>query len=88
MDRKQQQSEFIYQVGFLLRPVLDVVNHPDNFDGAERRQVRARFDVDHYALLNKLKEFCSGEPGADYRTEWHDIQRPWHICTTPYRLSF
>ena len=76
MDRKAQQADFIFQMGLLLKPVLDIVQQPQKYTDAERRQVRAQFDVDHQRLQNAISEFCSAEPGAEYSIERHDIQKP------------
>lgn len=76
MDRKEQQADFLVQVGFLLKPVLDVIDHPEQYDATERARIRARFHVDFEKFRSAVKGFCNSEPGAAYLQEWHDINHP------------
>jgi len=76
VDRKTKQADFIFQMGLLLKPVLDIIREPAKFDDAERRHVRARFHVDHQELQNDIHGFCTSDPGAEYAVELHDIQGP------------
>lgn len=76
MNRKTEQADFIYKVGLLLQPVLEVVKSPKQFDQSERARIRGKFDVEQQKLLNELNKFCKGEEGIEYRKEMHDIQSP------------
>jgi hypothetical protein len=61
VDRKQQQADVIFQIGLVLKPVLDVVQQPERFDTTERARIRAQFHVDHQQLQNALNEFCKAD---------------------------
>ena len=76
MNRKKEQAEFIYKVGLVLQPVLEIVKNPKQFDQIERARVRGKFDVEQQKLLNELNKFCKDEEGVEYRKEMHDIQTP------------
>lgn len=74
MNRKQQQADFIYQVGLVLKPIIDLAQEPENFDRAARSHIRAQFNIDYQRLHNSLHDFCHVEREAHYLAEWHDIQ--------------
>lgn len=96
MDRKQQQTDFLYHIGLVLRPIIEVIEQPSKFDTAERASVQARFQTDHQKLHNALYEFCMGEPGAQYQAEWGEMSAlsgrieqlvRQHLVTSPNRLQ-
>jgi len=73
MTRHEQRAEFPYKLGLLLRPVLDVIERPHEFNTDERRRIRGRFEKDRQQLHNQLSEFCMAEPGTMYQKEWAEI---------------
>jgi hypothetical protein len=73
MASQDEQAEFIYKIGLWLRPVLDVIEKPTEFDEREKRRRRAQFAKDQQQLHNSLHEFCYKELGVSSTTEWSDI---------------
>src|SRR4051812_43839750 len=73
MSGKDDQADFIYKIGLWLRPVLDVIEKPTDFDEPEKRRRRAQFAKDHQQLHNSLHDFCHRELGVSGTIEWSDI---------------
>jgi len=76
MDRKAKQADLIFQMGLVLKPVLDIIQDPAKYDSDERRHVRACFHVDRDKLHDDIHAFCRSDPGAEYLVEMRDIQEP------------
>lgn len=76
MTDKEQQAEFIYEIGLWLGPVIEVARNPQNYDSTALRTRRARFQKNFETLSDRLNAFCAKVMGVSGSVEWHDIQGP------------
>ena len=95
MDRREQQTHLIFELGLLLSPLYHVADRLEGRDAEFRAKARARFFSEVERLETEVRSFVRAEPGHDYRIEWNDIHQAFHTLksgigetwNTPDRLS-
>lgn len=69
-DRLSEKSELYFQLGRLFGPLLDLIEHPDWFDGQDKSETLARYYAEYGSLLSRFRTFTVGQPGHDYQVEF------------------
>ena len=69
MDRKQQQAELIYKFGQLVRPLVELVEYPDQQTSQTRARASAKYMHDLKDMIHAVQSFSRGEPGHKYDVE-------------------
>ncbi len=67
MNRQEEKSNLIYQLGLLLCPLEDMAKHPKQYDQDKRTRAIARFDDDRVEFTGAVSSFTEGEPGHSYQ---------------------
>lgn len=66
MNRQREKEELLCMLGMLFGPVLKVAEHPEQYEGAERTRIIARFFHEKNAFTGAVDRFAKGEPGHSY----------------------
>lgn len=73
MNRQEEKSNLIYQLGLLLCPLEDMAKHPEQYDQDVRTRAIARFQADCQEFIRAVASFINGEPGHSYQAQWESI---------------
>lgn len=73
MNRQEEKSNLIYQLGLLLCPLEDMAKHPDQYDQDKRTRAIGRFHADCQEFIRAVASFINGEPGHSYQAQWASI---------------
>ncbi len=68
-NRKEQQAEILIKLGYLLAPLQDIVDYPDQQTPQTRARASAKFANDQVKFSLDVDSFCKGEEGHRYRIE-------------------
>ncbi len=66
MNRLEEKSNLLIQLGVLFGPMQELVAHPERYNDQEVARVQAQFFASYSTLLNGFSFFCTGEPGCNY----------------------
>ena len=82
MNRKKQQSDLIYKLGLLFGPLQEIANHPERFNTYSLSRIGAKFFAEIPKFESEVNSFARGEPGHDYRREWHNLHSAFHALNS------
>jgi len=75
MGRKEEQAELLYKLGLLVKPLLGIVQDPENCDPSSRSRASAEFFADFPQFTIAVESFARGEAGHVYDRERTLIMR-------------